>query len=54
VQAGRREAAAIVADQLAAMPEHYREVIVLRNLEGMSFDEIAERMGRTKSRIKNN
>ncbi len=52
VQAGRREAAAIVADHLAALPDHYREVIVLRNLEGISFDEIANRMGRTTSAVR--
>ncbi|MEX2140756.1 MAG: sigma-70 family RNA polymerase sigma factor [Pirellulales bacterium] len=52
VQAGRRETAAIVADHLAALPDHYREVIVLRNLEGISFDEIATRMGRTTSAVR--
>ncbi len=52
VQAGRREAAAIVADHLAALPDHYREVIVLRNLEGISFDQIANRMGRTTSAVR--
>jgi RNA polymerase sigma-70 factor (ECF subfamily) len=52
VQAGRRETAAIVADHLAALPDHYREVIVLRNLEGVSFDEIATRMGRTTSAVR--
>lgn len=52
VQAGRRETAAIVADHLAALPDHYREVIVLRNLEGISFDEIAARMGRTTSAVR--
>jgi RNA polymerase sigma-70 factor (ECF subfamily) len=52
VQAARRETAAIVADQLAALPAHYREVIVLRNLEGASFDEIAAKMGRSKSAVR--
>ena len=52
IQAGRREAAAIVADHLAALPDHYREVIVLRNLEGISFDEIATRMGRTTGAVR--
>jgi RNA polymerase sigma-70 factor (ECF subfamily) len=52
VQAGRRETSAIVADHLAALPEHYREVIVLRNLEGVSFEEIATRMGRSSSAVR--
>ena len=43
----RRELAARVADHLAELPDHYREVIVLRNLEGLSFNEVAQKMGRT-------
>src|SRR5262249_46264747 len=34
-QAQRRELAALVADQLQQLPEPYRDVIVLRNLEGL-------------------
>lgn len=45
-QASQRELAAEVADQISELPPHYREVIVLRNLEGLQFDEIAARMGR--------
>jgi RNA polymerase sigma-70 factor (ECF subfamily) len=51
-QAERRELAAIVADQLAQMPPHYRDVIVLRNLEGLAFDEVAARMGRTPGAVR--
>ena len=47
VQAVRRERAAIVADYLAQLPPAYRTVIVLRNLEGLPFAEVAERMGRS-------
>jgi RNA polymerase sigma-70 factor (ECF subfamily) len=46
-QARRREAAALLADQLARLPEDYREVIILRNLEGLAFEEVARRMGRS-------
>ena len=35
-----------LADVLARLPEDYREVIVLRNLEGLSHEEVAHRMGR--------
>ena len=45
--AERRELAALVADRLAELPAHYREVIILRNLEGLSFDQVAQRMGST-------
>ena len=51
-QAQRRELAALVADQLARLPAHYREVIVLRNLEGLPFDEVARRMGRTPGAVR--
>ena len=43
----RREQAVLLADALAKLPEHYREVLVLRHLEGLSFPQIAERMGRS-------
>ena len=39
----RRERAELLADALDTLPETYREVIVLRNLEGLSF----ARRGRT-------
>jgi RNA polymerase sigma-70 factor (ECF subfamily) len=51
-QAEQRELAAVVADQLARLPAHYRDVIVLRNLEGLSFDEVARRMGRTPGAVR--
>jgi RNA polymerase sigma-70 factor (ECF subfamily) len=51
-QAERRELAALVADQLARLPAHYREVIVLRNLEGLPFDEVARRMKRTAGAVR--
>src|SRR6266849_4512407 len=51
-QAQRRELAAILADQLAKLPANYREVIVLRNLEGLAFDEVARRMGRTSGAVR--
>lgn len=46
-QAQRREAAAILADQLARLPPDYREVIVLRNLEGLPFEAVARRLKRS-------
>src|SRR5438132_5297457 len=52
VQAQRRELASLVADQLAQLPAPYREVIVLRNLEGLAFDEVARRMQRTPGAVR--
>ncbi len=46
-QASRREQAVLLADALDQLPEFYREVIVLRHLEGLTFPEVAKRMGRT-------
>jgi RNA polymerase sigma-70 factor (ECF subfamily) len=43
----RREQAVLLADALEELPAHYREVFVLRNLEHIPFDQIAERMGRS-------
>jgi RNA polymerase sigma-70 factor (ECF subfamily) len=45
-RAVRREQAVLLADALAGLPEAYREVLVLRHLEGLSFPEVARRMGR--------
>jgi RNA polymerase sigma-70 factor (ECF subfamily) len=39
-----REGVAAFADQLAKLRPQYREVVVLRNLQGLPFDEIAERL----------
>jgi RNA polymerase sigma-70 factor (ECF subfamily) len=46
-QAARREQAVALADALAELPDDYREVIVLRHLEGLTFPDVANRMGRT-------
>lgn len=32
---------------LARLPDDYRQVIVLRQLEGLAFSEVAERLGRS-------
>lgn len=46
-QAVNREAAVQLAAALEMLPDHYREVIMLRHLEGLPFAQVAERMGRT-------
>jgi len=46
-QAARREQAVLLADALAQLPDDYREVLVLRHLEGLTFPEAARRMGRS-------
>jgi RNA polymerase sigma-70 factor, ECF subfamily len=51
-QAARREQSVVLADLLERLPPDYREAIVLRQLEGCSFPEVAERMGRTVDSVK--
>lgn len=46
-QAARREQSVVLAESLAGLPTDYREVLVLRHLEGLSFPEISQRMGRS-------
>jgi RNA polymerase sigma-70 factor (ECF subfamily) len=46
-QAARREQAVLLAEALEQLPADYREVIILRHLEGLSFPEVARRMDRT-------
>jgi RNA polymerase sigma-70 factor (ECF subfamily) len=45
--ASRREQAVLLADALDQLPDDYREVLVLRHLEGLTFPEVAARMGRS-------
>jgi len=52
LQARRNEAADTLARQLARLPAQYREVLVLRNLQGLPFDEVARRMGRTPGAVR--
>jgi RNA polymerase sigma-70 factor (ECF subfamily) len=50
-QAARREQAVLLADALGELPEDYREVIVLRHLEALTFPLVAERMGRSQDSV---
>lgn len=49
----RRELAVLLADALGKLPEDYREVIILRQLEDLSFPQVAERMDRSQDSVKN-
>lgn len=51
-QAARREQAVLLADALKRIPDDYRDVIVLRHLEGFTFPEVAQRMGRSEDSVK--
>jgi RNA polymerase sigma-70 factor (ECF subfamily) len=45
-QAGRHELELRLADALARLPADYAEIILMRNVEGLSHEEAAQRMGR--------
>jgi RNA polymerase sigma-70 factor, ECF subfamily len=47
VYAQDREEALLLASRLAQLPSQYREILVLRNIQGMSFEEAAARMDRS-------
>ena len=51
-RAQRRERAALLADHLARLRPDYREVLILRNLEGLPFEEVARRMGRRPGAVR--
>jgi RNA polymerase sigma-70 factor (ECF subfamily) len=46
------EQAVLIAEALAHLPEDYREVFVLRNVEQVPIDEIATRMGRSTNAVR--
>jgi RNA polymerase sigma-70 factor (ECF subfamily) len=48
----RREQAVVLAEALGQLPEEWRELLVLRHLEGLSFPEVAQRLGRSVDSVK--
>jgi RNA polymerase sigma-70 factor (ECF subfamily) len=49
--AAKREQAVLLAEALERLPGDYREVIVLRHVEGLSFGEVAQRMNRSENSV---
>ena len=47
----RKERELLVADALARLSPDHREVILLRNLQRLPFQEVAERMGRSRPAV---
>lgn len=50
--AARQEVGVLLADALCRLPEDYRDVLVLRHLEGLSHEEIAVRLGRSVGAVR--
>jgi RNA polymerase sigma-70 factor (ECF subfamily) len=51
-QAVRREQSVLLAEALARLPEPWRDLLILRHLEGLTFPEVAQRLGRTLDSVK--
>lgn len=51
-QAMRHEAEVRLADVLASLPDDHREVILLRNMEGLPHEEVARRMDRSVGAVR--
>jgi RNA polymerase sigma-70 factor (ECF subfamily) len=50
--AQRRELTIILADALAELAPDYREVVVLRTLEGRDWEDVARAMGRSLGAVR--
>ncbi|WP_372896043.1 sigma-70 family RNA polymerase sigma factor, partial [Stieleria sp.] len=50
--AQKHEASLLLADALAELPDDYREVILLRHIEGLAFPDVAARMERTAGAVR--
>jgi RNA polymerase sigma-70 factor (ECF subfamily) len=48
----RREQSVELAEALGHLPEESRELLILRHLEGLSFPDVAQRLGRTVDSVK--
>jgi RNA polymerase sigma-70 factor (ECF subfamily) len=51
-RASRREQAVLLADAVSQLPPDYREVFILRTLEHVPFEEIADIMGRSVGAVR--
>ena len=47
----RRELAARIDAAIEALPDKYHEILVLREIEGLSYEEISERLGMSKGTV---
>jgi RNA polymerase sigma-70 factor (ECF subfamily) len=50
-QAAQREQNVLLANAMEQLSADYREVLILRHLEGLTFPEVARRMGRTQDSV---
>lgn len=48
----RQEQLQNVLDRVAKLPSHYRDVLLLRHIEELSFDEVAKRLGKSSGAVR--
>jgi RNA polymerase sigma-70 factor (ECF subfamily) len=51
-QAVRHEQSVLLAEALGRLPDELRDLLILRHLEGLTFPEVARRLGRTVDSVK--
>ncbi len=52
MEAVQKESSLELAAALERLPDDYREVVILRNLEGLEHEEVARRMGRSSGAVR--
>jgi RNA polymerase sigma-70 factor, ECF subfamily len=48
----KREQLSVVMERMSKLPSHYRDVLVLRHIEELPFEEIAVRLGKTSGAVR--
>lgn len=48
----RKQIQNLVAEKIATLPENYREVVILRDIQGLSYEEIAKITGTAEGTVK--
>lgn len=51
-EAVRNESVFLLAEHMQQLPDDYREVLLLRHLEGLPFADVAQRMGRSAGAVR--
>jgi len=48
----KQEQLAIVLDRMSRLPSHYRDVLMLRHIEDLSFEEVAMKLGKSSGAVR--
>jgi RNA polymerase sigma-70 factor (ECF subfamily) len=48
----RREMSVVLADALEELEPHYRDVLFLKSIKELEWEEVAERMGRSQGAVR--